>query len=106
MHEVLTASRTSFWYFCCLKLHRQNELEELPAEVGDLIELRNLCISSNRLLSLPSSLGKLLLLEYLYANGNRLKALPDELGHLVNVKKVSQARLRRLYAVYMSPFGR
>lgn len=72
----------------CEHRDRQNELEELPEEVGELLDMRNLCISSNRLSSLPSSLGKLLLLEFLYANGNRLGSLPEELSELVNLKKV------------------
>lgn len=67
---------------------RQNELEELPDEVGDLLDLRTLGISSNKLVSLPASLGQLALLEFLFANGNRLHSLPAELAGLMNLKKV------------------
>lgn len=68
--------------------YRQNELEELPTEVGQLLDLRNLGVSSNRLASLPASLGDLALLESLFANGNRLQALPAELAELQTLKKV------------------
>lgn len=75
----------------CACFDRQNELTELPSELGDLLDLRTLGVSSNKLTSLPASLGRLLLLEYLFANGNKLHLLPPELAELVNLKKVTLA---------------
>lgn len=70
---------------------RQNELEQLPEELGDLLDLRTLGVSSNKLVSLPASLGQLALLEHLFANGNRLHSLPAEVAGLMNLKKVTYA---------------
>lgn len=76
-------------------------MEELPAEVGDLLDLRTLGVSSNRLALLPESLGQLSLLEFLFANGNRLHALPAELAGLMALKKVTNLALRILTCVFV-----
>lgn len=80
--------------FSLLKI-RQNELKELPVEVGELVELRTLGVSSNRLESLPSALGQLVLLEFIFANGNLLRSVPSELAALPHLKKVRREKARR-----------
>lgn len=79
---------------------RQNELEELPGEVGGLLDLKTLSVSSNRLASLPASVGQLVLLEFLFANGNRLLSLPPELAGLMKLRKVRDWCQKR--AVFIS----
>jgi len=58
------------------------QLDEIPAKVFDLANLKRLDLSSNRLTALPAGLWRLGLLEELHVNGNQLTSLPAELGNL------------------------
>ena len=60
----------------------ENKLTELPAEIGDLRELRELGVSFNQLVGLPTSIHRLTKLERLYLDGNKLTELPAEIGDL------------------------
>ena len=59
-----------------------NKLTELPAEIGDLRELRWLIMSSNQLVGLPTSVQRLTKLQELDLDGNKLTELPPEIGDL------------------------
>ena len=59
-----------------------NKLTELPAEIGDLRELRKLSVSYNQVVGLPTSIQRLTKLEKLYLIGNELTELPAEIGDL------------------------
>ena len=60
----------------------ENKLTELPAEIGDLRELRKLNVSNNQLVGLPTSIHRLTKLEELDLNVNNLTELPAEIGDL------------------------
>lgn len=51
-------------------------LTSLPAEIGDLTEIRTLILRNNALRELPASMGKLTQLEWLDLGHNSLTALP------------------------------
>ncbi|XP_032355903.1 leucine-rich repeat-containing protein 57 [Etheostoma spectabile] len=59
-----------------------NKIEELPAAVGNFLQLKSLTLNSNRLTGLPAEIGKLKKLETLSLNGNRIQQLPPALGQL------------------------
>lgn len=59
-----------------------NQLEQLPAELGGYSRLQKLMLAGNRLQELPSSLAGLSRLELLRIAANRLKALPGWLAEL------------------------
>ena len=65
-----------------------NKIQEIPAEIGDLKELRLLDISNYELVHLPTSIKKLDYLEKLYLGYNKLTALPTELGDLKNLTEM------------------
>lgn len=72
-----------------LKIDNWNLNGQLPAELGDLSELRTLLISSNKNLTgtVPPELAKLQKLEFLCLSGNRLTgSIPPELGYLKVLK--------------------
>ncbi|WP_176722477.1 COR domain-containing protein [Candidatus Thiosymbion oneisti] len=57
-------------------------LEELPADIGDITTLTALDLSSNRLSKLPASIGNLKNLNHLWLYNNNLRFLPAELSNL------------------------
>ena len=61
-------------------------LETIPDEIFELINLQTLYLSRNKLKSLPSDIGKLVNLQRLFLNGNKLKLLPPEIGNLINLR--------------------
>ena len=65
---------------------REVGLQSLPAEVGDLVHLRELDLSHNALAVLPPTLGRLGELQHLNVSRNRLAALPDTLDGMVNLR--------------------
>jgi internalin A len=67
-----------------LDLSDQN-LTELPIEIGELIALKSLNLSGNRLKSLPIEIGNLTNLQKLNVRSNNLEYLPVEIGNLQNL---------------------
>ncbi|CAH8621584.1 unnamed protein product [Schistosoma mattheei] len=65
---------------------KNNNLERLPAELGNLVNLVNLDASCNRLHSLPSTIGDLTELRALILNDNKIVDLPSEIGRLLNLR--------------------
>ncbi|XP_014217052.2 CCR4-NOT transcription complex subunit 6-like [Copidosoma floridanum] len=63
-----------------------NNLQRIPAEVGQMANLRVLDLSSNKLRSLPAELGDLIQLRELLLNQNYLRVLPYELGKLFQLQ--------------------
>lgn len=80
----LTALPSELWDLDSLVwLYLQdNQLEELPAELGRLKYLYDLDLSSNNLVKLPAELGRLQSLIRLNLQDNQLQELPAELGRL------------------------
>ena len=65
-----------------------NKVTELPAEIGHLMELRELSACNNQLVGLPTSIQKLNKLKGLYLNDNKLAELPAEIGDLKELRKL------------------
>jgi internalin A len=61
-------------------------LKKLPAEIGQLTNLRSLYLEKNQLSSLPREFGQITNLQMLYLGINQLSCLPAEFGQLINLK--------------------
>lgn len=73
---------------------RDEGLEELPREIGELTELRELKLNGNRLETLPSEIGNLTNLRKLDLSGNPLDILPSEIRRLENLEVAKLGGLR------------
>ncbi|VDP92474.1 unnamed protein product [Echinostoma caproni] len=65
---------------------KNNNLERLPSELGNLVNLVNLDASCNKLQSLPPTIGDLTELRALILNDNKIVDLPLEIGRLLNLR--------------------
>jgi len=65
-----------------------NKLKKLPMEIGNLINLKNLHLQNNKLETLPAEIGKLINLEMILLHNNELKTLPMEIGNLIRLKSL------------------
>jgi Leucine-rich repeat (LRR) protein len=65
-----------------------NQLTELPAELGALVSLRELRLDRNRLRVLPPEIGALVSLQVLHVPNNRLATLPRALSQLASLREV------------------
>ena len=64
-------------------------IKELPAEIGQLKNLRVLDLTGNQLTRIPKELGKLTNLRELWLPRNQLTSVPTELGQLTNLTRLS-----------------
>ncbi|MFM7217448.1 MAG: leucine-rich repeat domain-containing protein [Bacteroidota bacterium] len=64
----------------------RNKISVLPAEIGRLTGLQSLDLSNNQLDSLPSEIGNLTSLVYLGLNRNRIQYLPESIGELSSLE--------------------
>ena len=71
------------WLYCSY-----NQLQALPASLGELQHLKILNCADNELQALPDSIGQLQRLEVLLCSANQLQALPDCLAGLPKLKKL------------------
>ena len=55
----------------------ESDLDQLPAALGELTQLRMLDVAHNRLEALPDAIGALRELEVLYLGDNRLTDMPE-----------------------------
>ena len=69
-----------------------NKLTELPAEINDLRELRELWVRNNQLVGLPTSIQRLTKLEELDLSGNKLTELASEISDLRELRELSVIR--------------
>ena len=60
----------------------RNNVKELPAGVGDLMELTTLDLSENQLVGLPTTIKKLNKFKELYLDVNKVTELPPEIFYL------------------------
>ncbi|MBN3910255.1 MAG: leucine-rich repeat domain-containing protein [Nostoc sp. NMS1] len=65
-----------------------NQLTTLPAEISQLSNLNELDLSSNQLTGLPAEIGQLSNLNEFYLYSNQLTTLPAEIGQLSNLSKL------------------
>lgn len=63
-----------------------NELTQIPQEIGKLESLRELYLGENNITSLPESIKNLQSLKILCLNYNPIKALPEWLSECKNLK--------------------
>ncbi len=66
----------------------RNKLTEIPAKIGELVNLRELYLGNNKLTTLPPEIGKLVNLTDLNVSFNELTSLPPEIGNLVSLKRL------------------
>jgi internalin A len=78
----------------------KNRLVALPPEIGELFNLRTLELMHNRLIELPSEIGKLTSLEDLDIRNNELTLLPRQIGQLASLEELNLSfnRLRAIPA--------
>ncbi|KAF8571300.1 hypothetical protein P879_03022 [Paragonimus westermani] len=67
---------------------RDNQLSDLPSEIGELVNLKSLILSLNRLQKLPDSLGRLRSLVLLDVANNQLTSLGNHLADLISLEKL------------------
>ena len=63
-----------------------NQLENMPAEIGKLVNLQYLDLNNNQLENMPAEIGKFVNLKILYLEDNQLMIMLAEIGKLVNLK--------------------
>ena len=63
----------------------ENQLTELPQQIGKLTKLENLFLQKNKLTKLPQQIGELTKLTDLLLQKNQLIELPQEIGKLTNL---------------------
>ncbi|ANQ52253.2 leucine-rich repeat domain-containing protein [Flammeovirga sp. MY04] len=61
---------------------RDNNLTELPKEIGNLVNLEVLFLNNNNLTSLPEEIGNCTKINTLWVDGNRLKTLPRSICNI------------------------
>lgn len=66
-----------------------NNLEELPPEIGYIYTLEILVVARNQLEYLPSSIGNLTRLEVLDVSHNKLVKIPKAIGNVTLLERVS-----------------
>ena len=65
-----------------------NQLTNLPNEIGQLINLQDFNCSYNQLTNLPNEIGQLINLKTILCFNNQLTDLPNEIGQLINLQKL------------------
>ncbi|CEP02987.1 hypothetical protein PBRA_009205 [Plasmodiophora brassicae] len=63
-----------------------NQLQSIPAEIGQLTSLECLALDNNQLQSIPAEIGQLTSLKTLNLENNQLRAIPAELSQLTSLK--------------------
>lgn len=63
-------------------------LEEIPEDIGELVELRGLELNGHEITSIPASIAKLTKLEELNLGINDIETIPSEIGSLTNLTKL------------------
>jgi len=63
-----------------------NRLTQIPSEIGQLQKLRELSSSYNQLTQIPLEIGQLQQLRYLFLNNNQLTQIPPEIGQLQQLR--------------------
>lgn len=87
---VLTRrDNAEFWANLHVLNLTKNQLENLPVEIGKLVNLKILFLNRNELQCLPPAIGRLIGLLWLSLDHNQLQSLPAEIGQLMKLQKLS-----------------
>jgi hypothetical protein len=62
------------------------DLEDIPAPVFDLVDLKSLSLEHNQIKEVPYEIGKLKTLKEMYLNDNQIFKLPESFGNLSSLK--------------------
>ena len=65
-----------------------NQLENLPTEIGKLHKLREIQASRNKITFIPDSVGSLHQLKWLLLDSNRLVTTPETLGNIITLSRL------------------
>eukprot|EP01035_Chromulina_nebulosa_P019210 gene19210-25061_t len=65
-----------------------NHITEIPAQIQELVLLRELRASFNKISSIAPEIGKLKRIKRLYLNSNRLTIIPSEIGRLDSLEEL------------------
>ena len=86
--QALPAAVLQFSNLRNLSLSRNYQLSELPEEIGNLRELRELDLGNTSLEVLPAEIGQLNQLRKLHIPRARLRSLPLEIGKLAELRSL------------------
>ena len=75
--SIVALFNKNYIYDTILNISHTN-ISSLPAEIGNLINLQELCLSYNQLSLLPAEIGNLINLKELLLNHNQLSLLPAD----------------------------
>jgi len=65
-----------------------NKIKEIPKEIGQLHNLQRLWLYNNKIKEIPKEIGQLHNLEYLGLYNNQIKEIPKEIGQLHNLQRL------------------
>ena len=68
---------------------KYNNITQLPQEIGKLVLLRELHLNNNRIIQIPQEIGKLTLLRELHLANNQLVQIPHDIGKLASLRKLN-----------------
>jgi len=83
----IQSTEEEFLALTSLEVYYKN-IEILPNEIGDMINLRHLYLNDNRIKYVPPDIGKLTNLMHLDFSFNNLTSIPKEIGNLKNLRKL------------------
>ena len=86
LKNKLRLKQTIYELYNLKELHLSSQHEQIPKQIGVLINLKRLYLTNNRLTQLPKELGNLKNLELFNSTDNMLTKIPKELGNLINLK--------------------
>jgi Leucine-rich repeat (LRR) protein len=64
-----------------------NEISEIPKEIGQLINLRQFYCTYNKISEIPKEIGQLINLREFWCCNNKISEIPKEIGQLIDLQK-------------------
>ena len=72
-----------------LFLHNNNQIKDIPKEIGNLTNLQLLNLSNNDIKDIPKEIGNLTDLQELDLSNNKIEEIPKEIGNLTNLLELN-----------------
>jgi internalin A len=66
-----------------------NQISIIPDEIGQLVNLEHLDLRHNQIVAIPEAIGQLVSLRILYLTGNQISVVPKVIGRLVNLQRLA-----------------